>query len=550
VKYTDDFGAKEAVVSNAIGPVFTDLPAVRAPVLNPVPAKGWFTFVDIGEARAFDAGTGPLTASNDSNGQFRPGVTEVTWRATDSAGNVGTTTQLVKVIPLVEVSKDQRSAEGDSVAFKVILNGDALEYPVRVPYDVSGTADSDDHTLVSGEVLIDEPAAGELPEASVGFIIKTDADATEGVETIVITLNIPTNAVLGPYTTHTVEIVEGNVAPLVSLKASQLGVGHVLQVDPVGGEVTVQAVASDANGDALVYSWRGTDNAVVDRDGDTEDSQFVFDPVLLEPGQYYTFHVSVSDERADSVAVESSLMLKVLSEAPQESREDSDGDGVVNYLDTITASHVLQQKTAVPDQFLMQTEPGLKLSLGEIAFKADQGRSLVTQTEITEIAGDNAADTISNVGGYFDFTVSGLPIAGQSVQVVIPQLEQMPRSSVYRKLTSSGWQDFVEDENNSVKSAAANEEGYCPPPGHAAYQPGLKEGDWCLQLTIQDGGPNDSDGVANNSVTDPGGLGLILSDVSVISSGGTGAWHPLLAVLSIYIVLLFRNNNIYGSNRY
>jgi hypothetical protein len=127
------------------------------------------------------------------------------------------------------------------------------------------------------------------------------------------------------------------------------------------------------------------------------------------------------------------------------------------------------------------------------------------------------------------------------VQVVIPQLEQMPRSSVYRKLTSSGWQDFVEDENNSVKSAAIGKEGYCPPPGHAAYQPGLTEKHWCLQLTIQDGGPNDSDGLANNSVTAPGGMGLVLSDVSVISSGGSGTWHPLVPALSIIIILAIRN---------
>lgn len=106
VVYTDDLGADEAVISNEIGPVFSDLPGVTAPVLNPVNATGWFTFVDIGQAVAFDALDGPLTVISDSNGQFRPGETTVTWSATDLAGNVGTATQIIKVIPLVEISKN------------------------------------------------------------------------------------------------------------------------------------------------------------------------------------------------------------------------------------------------------------------------------------------------------------------------------------------------------------------------------------------------------------------------------------------------------------
>ena len=549
VVYTDDLGTGEVVISNEIGPVFSDVPVVTAPVLNPVNATGWFTFVDIGQAVAFDALDGPLTAISDSNGQFRPGETTVTWSATDLAGNVGTATQIIKVIPLVEISKDQKSAEGDRVDFNVILNGDALNYPVKVPYFVSGTADGHDHTLKSGEVRIEKPASGELPEKAVSFDINTN-DGVEGLETIVISLGIPTNAnaVLGPVTTHTVEIVEENVAPLVSINASQLGVGNMLQVDPEGGEVTVHAIATDANGDALAYDWSATDNALIDNDGDSENSSFTLNlqnsPVT--PG-FYTFHVLVSD---GSVTVESTLVLNVLSETPVLSSLDSDNDGVVNHLDTVQASNVLQQKTAISDQLLMQTEAGLKLSLGEVAFKADQGRSMVTQAELTDysFAGNASVDTVVNVGGYFDFTVSGLPVAGQSVQVVIPQLAQMSRSSVYRKLTLAGWQDFVKDENNSVASAAG-EEGYCPPPGHSDYISGLRQGHWCLQLTIEDGGPNDSDGIANNSVTDPGGLGRVLTDVSVSSSGGGGAWHPLLPALNIFIILFFRYISYLQGNR-
>jgi len=255
-------------------------------------------------------------------------------------------------------------------------------------------------------------------------------------------------------------------------------------------------------------------------------------------------------------SIDSELMLHVLSEAPTldssdsdgdgindetEGFGDADGDGVADYLDAIQASNVLQQKITISDQFLIQTEAGLKLSLGETAFRAGQGRSMVVQTEIADhsLGSNTPVDEVANTGGYFDFTVSGLPIAGQSVQVVIPQLAQMPKISVYRKLTATGWQNFVRNSNNSVASAAG-EEGYCPPPGHADYQPGLHEGHWCLQLSIEDGGPNDIDGIANNTVTDPGGVGRMLTDVSV-SSGGGGSLNPLLPALSILIMLVFRN---------
>ena len=242
-----------------------------------------------------------------------------------------------------------------------------------------------------------------------------------------------------------------------------------------------------------------------------------------------------------------------------ESYADKDSDGIADYLDAIQAGSVIQILPGISDKFIMQTEAGLKLSLGDVAYATDSGASLVEQGDINrylelvlpgfsagvsvEEGGSSlSVDEIENVGGYFDFTVTGLRVAGQSVQVVIPQLAPLPRSSAYRKLTKTGWQDYVEDENNSVASAVGAE-GYCPPPGHSDYIPGLTQGHWCLQLTIEDGGPNDSDGTANSRISDPGGIGRILTDVSVSSSGGSsgGAWHPLLPTLSIFIMLFFRN---------
>jgi hypothetical protein len=134
-------------------------------------------------------------------------------------------------------------------------------------------------------------------------------------------------------------------------------------------------------------------------------------------------------------------------------------------------------------------------------------------------------------GGLFDFAITGLPVAGQSVKVVLAQLAPIPTNPVYRKLMSGGWQEFVADTSNSVASAAGAE-GYCPPPGDAAYQSGLTAGDWCVELTIEDGGANDFDGRANKRIVDPGGVAAILAtDVNVEVSSGGGSVAPLWLVL-------------------
>ena len=56
-------------------------------------------------------------------------------------------------------------------------------------------------------------------------------------------------------------------------------------------------------------------------------------------------------------------------------------------------------------------------------------------------------------------------------------------------------------------ASAAGEKGACPPPGSPAYQAGLAAGAGCIQLTLTDGGPNDSDGVKDGVIRDPGGAG-------------------------------------------
>jgi hypothetical protein len=60
-----------------------------------------------------------------------------------------------------------------------------------------------------------------------------------------------------------------------------------------------------------------------------------------------------------------------------------------------------------------------------------------------------------------------------------------------------------------------------------------------VQLTLEDGGPNDADGLANHSVADPGGVAVAAGQavtVEVNSGGGAGS----LWLLTILGLLLWR----------
>jgi large repetitive protein len=68
---------------------------------------------------------------------------------------------------------------------------------------------------------------------------------------------------------------------------------------------------------------------------------------------------------------------------------------------------------------------------------------------------------------------------------------------------------FVDDDRNDIHSSQGIE-GYCPPPGDTGWQPGMTAGHFCLQLTIEDGGPNDADGEINSAISDPGAVGVLI----------------------------------------
>ncbi|MFZ5604495.1 MAG: beta strand repeat-containing protein, partial [Pseudomonadota bacterium] len=507
-----------------------------------------------------------------------PGANLVTYEAVDAKGNVGTATQTVNVRPLVSVNKDQISVEGASVQFRVILNGQSPFYPLEVPFviDDASTADDTDHDLVNGSVVFTEAGGVGQTEAVVTIQLTSDV-ATEADEVLIVRLDDQTSNDEdlangydeddifdingGAKTSHVITITEQNVAPDVVLQLSQNGV-NTIQVTSDGGPVTLTASATDPNtGDSLDLDWSDSDNTLVDSDGDLTDATLVFDPSALSEGRYLA-QVTVTDsEGATDTATLYFLVVAALPDLSDqedtdgdgvddetEGTADSDDDGIPDYQDNITAPNVLPEVGDQTESYLVECDPGVRCRLGQFALLGSTGGVRLEAEDFDQQDDLETDAAFAFNGGIFDFEVHDLPTVGQSVRIVLPQANPIPQQAVYRKYLNGSWRTFVENANNAIHSAPGNP-GYCPPPGDASWQPGLNVGDHCVQLTLEDGGPNDGDGVANAAIEDPGGVAvqaLVDDDVEQTFSGikskgkGGGGSLGVIALLMLAGLLAAR----------
>lgn len=191
---------------------------------------------------------------------------------------------------------------------------------------------------------------------------------------------------------------------------------------------------------------------------------------------------------------------------------------------------------------------GLILRSGSTVTSAEKSGNRITLDDIISHGGADGGPALYPAeddlvpSQIVDFEVAGLVTPGQTVSIVIPQESPIPENAIYRKyLPYAGWVTFTEDANNSLASAR-KVNGICPEPDDTAYTTGLTAGDNCVQLSIEDGGPNDADQQANTIIKDPGGVASVTgSDTSSASSsngessgsgGGSGLYLLWLLALS------------------
>ena len=486
-------------------------PIITAPAALEVDAIGLYTRVELGVATATNSLGQPIPVSLVA-GQplFRPGNNIVYWQAEDSQGLKSVASQSVVVYPLISMSQDKTSVEGTSHDVRVFLNGPSPIYPVIIGYSVSGSADANDHNLISGEIVIESGEVG-----SISFDVLAD-DMSEESETLTITLDDTLN--LGAKSAYTLTIVEQNIAPQVTYSVTQDNEQRLL-IENNAGQVVIQTEVFDSNTlDTHQYQWLNSESYLVDVDND--ETTYTFDTTGLTAG-IQTLKLVVTDNGDTPLSTETNIYLEITDTLAVLTDIDSDGDlipdneeglgdddfdGIPNYLDVPSACNVMPQQVSESQAFLVEGEAGVCLRKGATVANNKSGGLELSPDELP-----NDEETL-NVGGIFDFIVYGLPQAGQSFNLVLPQLQPIPANALYRKFTRvNGWVDFVVDVNNQFASSQGNL-GFCPPPGDASWSIGLNEGHWCVQLTIEDGGPNDDDGLANSSINDPGGVSVMLTD--------------------------------------
>jgi len=486
-----------------------DLPIITIPDDIEVNATGLFTKVELGIATAIDRDGDPIPVSLTGSTILKPGITQLIWQAVDSEGRKASASQKVTVHPLVSINKNQTVLEGYSGSFGVSLNGTSPSYPLSIPYTVSGSAESGvDHDLSDGVITITSGTS-----ANISFSTFNDAVLDDGE---IININLSGDINSGSQSSHSITITEENIAPKVTLLTEQAGESR-FKLSLEDGLVKVSATVSHPDPSKVFsYQWENAEQVLTDIDG--VEQSFSFSPDGLSVG-VYRLSLLVTDlddsrfsssESVSFTIVQSSVVLTDEDTDKDgipdniEGLGDDDTDGIPNYLDNIAECNVIPEKVGTTDNFLLEGDPGVCLRLGDAALSGESGGTLLGATALV----DNEA---INTGGIFDFVVYGLPVNGQSSQIVLPQVQPVPNNAVYRKQKSNGeWTNFVESTSDVIWSTEG-QSGICPPPGDSSWQQGLVEGAWCVQLKISDGGPNDADGVANGSIVDPGGVAVMLN---------------------------------------
>ena len=491
-----------------------------------VKAVGYLTGVNLdpeGIAGATDGDGNAIDIVADQTGPFQSGNYDIEWSATSAGGTVSAT-QSLKIHPLVNLATAIKTTEGDSLDIEVLLSGQAADYPVTVPFAVSGTAvEGEDYSVGStGSVTITE---GTM--ASVSLSITAD-DVAESEESVVITLGEATNAALGLSREQVITILEENLPPQVALQVSQDGVvGSSIAQD--AGTAMINPEVDDANAtDTYTVDWTNAqlmlpEASVVIVDG--EGAGFPYEMLEFDPADLTTGVYVASVDVSDGVnSVSAAVSINILAQAPVLSEEtdsdgdgisdadegagDSDGDGIPDYEDNINVAYVAYvANTLASSTGVIQSEPGTTLMLGGIALGLGNNNVMVTESEIAateNVAEDQGYDYIADL---IDFAVTGAEF-GHSYSLVVPLTVALPEGAVYRKYSApGGWVDFIENATNGLSSTMAVE-GICPELGSDVYIPGLTAGDDCLQLLIEDGGPNDADGVANGTLVDSSSIAI------------------------------------------
>jgi hypothetical protein len=378
----------------------------------------------------------------------------------------------------------------------------------------------------------------------------TDSQGTTDTETFTISVSPPDADAdaIPDYTDNCVNDSNNN-----QLDTDTDGAGDVCDSDPDGnglldGNLTFSVTHDGLNGNIIfqnnstvvitatlsngtgneAFDWTHTDSRILGAlIAPLDNGNSLSFEALNLPLGVYLIDVTVTD---NSSTTHNTLLINVLAATEPvltaadtdgdgtpnndvtEGYQDDDNDGIPNFRDDTTDLVWLPNQTGDSDTTrFLQTESGTELALGPVATAAGHFGAIITADDIANYGGpagtasNNATDSnYTAISDIFDFEIRNVQPAGASITVVLPLSSNLRNHVIYRKFHPTlGWHDFVTDSRNHISSASSTL-GICPSPGSNEYSTGLNVFDDCVQLIIEDGGPNDTDGEVNGIVRDPG----------------------------------------------
>lgn len=275
----------------------------------------------------------------------------------------------------------------------------------------------------------------------------------------------------------------------------------------------VSLSVTELNDTAATYSWTSTELTL-----QTSGATASFDPTAVAEGRYT---VTATAQSASGHTGRYDLALRVISECPVENCTGAGSSGIPAEQNKVaqtpyrlplcpnvsTDNRVESCQVEGSNALFLEVPNQYQLTLGALA--EEQSWSTGQFGVALNDALLNDTDFVQQ-GLIINFDVLGLDNPGEVVPVAIPLTAgtTIPANAIWRKFINSQWQNFVVNEANRIDSAASDAAGLCPGVSSDKWSTGLSAGHSCVRLTIEDGGPNDDDGVANSVIRDPGVLAV------------------------------------------
>lgn len=542
-------------------------PWVHAPDKLRLPARGALTTVELGVAVAGDARDGQLTAAPSPTGPYAPGAHEITWSVQDAAGNQARAIQQVEIQPQLFISGPAMAVEDSELQLTFLLNGDAVRYPVLIPYRFEGTADEADFSPSAGTVEI---ASGR--ETTLTIQVKADT-LNEGDDTLVLVLETLDNAVHGNDGTHTIILREANLAPQVALTLLQDG-ETVDTLESGTGEAQLFYQVSDANpDDTHTLDWSASDTSLLDASS-VADNYLSIDLTRLDAGSYIAVLTATDDGDGQltgtaqfSVVVRNINDVIDLSVEPMvEPVQPTDATDTVDPTDltdanipgnpvnpgaadnavaSVVADSELWRISLHRDDLFITTTPGHILKPGTSALAAEIDTVELLSADHTLLEGvddvlhEAGSPNLRLVGPIIDIEIHDVSPGGAAT-LVLPIATGVPGDARLRHLSYSGnWLSLDTSGEDDVTSLRADANA-CPVASDSSYVSGLHKGDHCIALRLVDGGDNDADGMKDGVVRLLFGLGYsVIPEPQIAAARADALLNTSFTQRGEHVVLAF-----------